>query len=67
MRIQIIHHEESLNIIVEDNGKGMEKDSISPGFGFSTIQSKVDLFKGTFGIESQPGKGSMVLVDLSIS
>jgi signal transduction histidine kinase/predicted ATPase len=64
MRIQIIHHKESLNIIVEDNGKGMVKNEISPGFGFRTIQSTVDLFRGTFAIESQPGKGSMVLVDI---
>ena len=64
--IQVIDHKDSLNIIVEDNGMGMQKD-ITRGFGFSTIQSKVNLFKGSFGIESQPGKGSMVLVDLAIT
>lgn len=64
--IQVIDHKDSLNIIVEDNGMGMQKKDITTGFGFSTIQSKVNLFKGSFGIESQPGKGSMVLVDLSI-
>jgi signal transduction histidine kinase/predicted ATPase len=66
LRIQIIHHKDSLNIIVEDNGKGMKKEDISPGFGFNTIQSKVNLFKGTFGIESQLGKGTMILVDLPV-
>jgi len=66
LRIQVIDHQDSLNIIVEDNGMGMQKKDITKGFGFSTIQSKVNLFKGSFDIESQPGKGSMVLVDLSI-
>lgn len=65
--IQLIDHKDSLNIIVEDNGVGMQKTDITTGFGFSTIQSKVNLFKGSFGIESQPGKGAMVLVDLSIA
>jgi signal transduction histidine kinase/predicted ATPase len=67
LRIQIILHNDSLNIMVEDDGVGLVKDSMSKGFGFSTIQSNVDLFKGTFGIESQPGKGCLVLIDLPIT
>jgi signal transduction histidine kinase len=64
VRIQIIFHDDALNVIVEDNGKGMKKNEIVPGLGFNTLQSKVDLFKGTFTIETHPGKGMMVLVDL---
>lgn len=64
MRIQVIDHSDSLNIIVEDNGRGMVRKDIANGFGFTTIQAKVDLFKGSFEIDSQPGKGAMILVDL---
>ena len=64
VRVQIIFHDDALNIIVEDNGIGMNRDETVPGLGFNTLQSKVDLFKGTFSIESQPGRGTMVLVDL---
>ncbi len=66
MQIQIIHHHDSLNIIVADNGKGMDTKHITPGFGFETIRSKVALYNGTFEIDSQPERGSMVLVDLII-
>jgi signal transduction histidine kinase/predicted ATPase len=66
LRIQIIRHDDAINISVEDNGIGMIKDSVTRGFGFSTIQSNVDLFKGTFTIESQPGKGCLVLIDLPV-
>jgi signal transduction histidine kinase len=66
MRIQLIDHQDSLNIIVEDNGIGMEKNKIVSGFGLNTIQSKVNLFKGNFDIESHPGKGTMVLVDIPL-
>ena len=65
--IQLIHHPDTLNIIVEDNGVGMRMKDIVKGFGFSTIQSKVDLFKGSFEIDSKPGRGAMVLVDLPLS
>jgi signal transduction histidine kinase len=44
----------------------MRKEVIPTGFGFSTIQSKVNLLHGAFEIETQPGKGSMVLVDLHV-
>jgi signal transduction histidine kinase len=64
LSIQMIRHKDSLNIIVEDNGKGMQKKDIARGLGFTTIQSKVSLFKGTFEIECQPGKGTLVIVDL---
>jgi signal transduction histidine kinase len=67
VRIQIILHNDSLNIMVEDDGVGLDKERLSRGFGFSTIQSNVDLFKGTFGIESQPGRGCLVLIDLPIA
>lgn len=64
MRIQIIEHKDAINLIVEDNGKGLVTGEVNAGLGFTTIESKVKLFKGTFSIESQPGKGTMVLVDL---
>ncbi len=66
VKIQIIDHGDSLNIIVEDNGIGMVGKEIPKGFGFATIQAKVDLFKGAFDIDSTPGKGAMILVDLPI-
>jgi signal transduction histidine kinase len=64
LRIQIIDHSDTVNLIVEDNGKGLLVDEVNAGLGFSTIESKIKLFKGTFSIESQPGKGTMVLVDI---
>jgi signal transduction histidine kinase len=67
VRIQIIRHLDSLNLLVEDNGVGMNKSELSRGFGFSTIRSNVDVFKGTFDIESQPGKGCLMLIDLPLT
>jgi signal transduction histidine kinase len=66
IRIQVIQHADSLNVIVEDNGIGVKPETISHGFGFRTIQSKVDLYNGTFAIESQAGKGTMIIIDLPL-
>lgn len=67
VNIQIIDHRDSLNIIVEDDGRGMVVKDVARGFGFTTIQSKVELFKGTFEIDSTPGRGAMILVDLPVN
>lgn len=67
VRIQIILHKDSLNLMVEDNGIGLNKERMTRGFGFGTVQSNVDLFKGTLEIESQPGRGCLVLIDLPIA
>lgn len=64
MRIQLIDHSDMISLIVEDNGSGMIENQVVPGFGFSTIQSKIELLKGTFTIESQQGKGSMMLINI---
>jgi signal transduction histidine kinase len=66
LRIQMIRHGDAINLIVEDNGHGIDATPIREGLGLMTIQSKVNMMKGTFTIESHPGKGTMVLIDLPI-
>lgn len=64
LHVQIILHPDTLNLLVEDNGQGMDVNQVKPGFGFAAIQAKVKLLKGNFSIESQPGKGCMAIVDI---
>ncbi|MBS9525421.1 AAA family ATPase [Litoribacter alkaliphilus] len=64
--IQLIHHKKSINLTVEDNGKGMDTGNILHGFGFLTIQAKIKLLKGEFNIESRNGKGTLVWVDIPL-
>jgi chemotaxis protein histidine kinase CheA len=44
----------------------MTTSSVVPGIGFDTITAKVDLYRGTFTIESSPGKGTMILIDIPL-
>ena len=64
LHVQIILHPDMLNLVVEDNGQGMDVNQVKPGFGFAAIQAKIKLLKGNFNIESQPGKGCMAIVDI---
>jgi signal transduction histidine kinase/predicted ATPase len=63
-RLQLIRRDGVINIIIEDNGIGMDRETVIFGMGFNTIRTKVNLYKGTFTIESAEGKGAMILIDI---
>ncbi|WP_342648547.1 PAS domain-containing protein [Mucilaginibacter sp. CSA2-8R] len=54
----------SINIVIEDNGKGMQPDIKSNGIGLSSVNSKVKLLKGRIEINSLPGGGTKVNIQL---
>ncbi|MBD8487923.1 AAA family ATPase [Echinicola sp. CAU 1574] len=65
--LQLINHEDSLNITVEDNGLGMDKEKVATGLGLHGIEAKVQMLNGQFDIESQPGKGFLAVIDIPIN
>ncbi|RZJ32008.1 MAG: sensor histidine kinase [Flavobacterium sp.] len=66
--IHLTQHENSLNLMVEDNGKGFNPDSISKssGMGLANIERKVVQLGGTFTIDSIPDKGTTIIIDLPL-
>jgi signal transduction histidine kinase/nucleotide-binding universal stress UspA family protein len=66
--VQIMMHEDGLNITIEDNGKGFDIDKLNyeKGAGLSNVRSRVDYLKGQMDIQSIPGKGTSIHVDCII-
>ena len=66
--IAITQHENSLNIIVEDNGKGFNatKFQQKEGMGLSSIERRVEFLEGTLEIDATPGKGTTILIDIPL-
>lgn len=67
--IHITNHEDSLNIMVEDNGIGFNTSQVTKtnkGMGIRSIDKRVEHLNGTMTIESDLGKGSNVIIDLPI-
>ena len=52
----------AIHLTVSDNGTGFEIGSarMGKGLGFSRIEERIRLVKGTFSVESQPGFGTKV-------
>ncbi len=67
--IQFTKHEESLNILIEDNGKGFEFSKIetsSEGIGLYNIEKRIEHLEGSFTIDSTPGKGTSIIIDIPL-
>jgi signal transduction histidine kinase len=66
--IHFTNHEDLLNIMVEDNGKGFNTTLISKsnGMGIHSIEKRIESIEGTMTIESIIGKGTTVILDIPL-
>lgn len=56
-----------LKISIHDNGRGFVFTGPSSGLGLTTMQERVKLLGGTIGIQSQPRKGTTILVEIPVN
>jgi signal transduction histidine kinase len=66
--INIALFDTSLNIIVEDDGKGFDASKINfkKGMGISSIKTRMKHLKGTFEIDSTLGKGTSIIINIPV-
>jgi two-component system, NarL family, sensor kinase len=64
--VQLTRNQNKTGITVEDNGKGFDvkTQGLKKGAGMSNIKYRVNYFKGTLDINSQPGNGTSVNIEL---
>ena len=64
--VQVSKKGDSFSITVEDDGKGFDPQLLksTKGIGWTNIQSRVEYMKGSIDVQSEPGKGVSVHVEL---
>ncbi|WEK34531.1 MAG: sensor histidine kinase [Candidatus Pseudobacter hemicellulosilyticus] len=64
--VQVSRSGEDISITVEDDGRGFSPIVLKDarGIGWSNIQSRVEYLKGRLDVQSAPGKGTSVLIEL---
>ena len=68
--LRLFHHDSSLRLIIEDDGIGFTGDhtirALSPGHGLGLIsmRERTELLGGTFNIESESAKGTIINVTI---
>ena len=55
--------------MVEDNGKGMNVPVVSDdaGMGLYSIRTRVDNLSGVMEIDSMPGNGTTIIIDIPVT
>ncbi|MEI2273497.1 ATP-binding protein [Sphingobacterium sp. ML3W] len=66
--VQLIQEQDAILITVDDNGKGFDTGQMSnvTGIGLKNIQNRVDFLKGTLSIDSDPGNGTSVNIEIYV-
>ncbi|MBC7937916.1 MAG: sensor histidine kinase [Rhizobacter sp.] len=64
--VQLAKENDQLNITVEDDGIGFDVSSlyVAKGIGWINIQNRVELLKGKLDVQSQPGAGTSVFIEI---
>ncbi|HNP32590.1 MAG TPA: sensor histidine kinase [Flavobacterium sp.] len=66
--INLTQHDTSLNIIIEDNGRGFNPKNIDrkEGMGLTNIEKKVEQMGGVFTIDSLEKRGTSIIIDIPL-
>jgi signal transduction histidine kinase len=64
--VTVSETENSVELIIEDDGAGFEPADVVEGFGFAGLRDRIDLLDGTLRIDSAPGRGTTVQVELPV-
>ena len=64
IHVQLIGHENTVVLMVEDDGKGFEVDEKDKGLGIDNITARVKAIEGWFDIDSTPEVGTTITVEV---
>lgn len=64
--IQLDYNEDTINLTLEDNGRGFDisDPKNKSGIGLKNISDRVDYLNGKLEINSAPGKGTLIVIEI---
>ena len=68
VNVQLRDYTDILMLTIEDNGKGFDLEKVKSedrGLGLKSMQNRINAISGILEIDSAPGKGTVVLVEIS--
>ena len=67
IRLQKIPEKKSVRLVIRDDGSGFDAAPQDWGFGLRTLNEHCKLVSGEFRIESMPGEGTTLIIELPIT
>jgi len=62
--ILIIQHDDSINVMIEDNGKGFDMAMADKGLGLRNIEERAAVLNARLNIDSNPGSGTSIIIEI---
>ncbi|HSV11116.1 MAG TPA: PAS domain S-box protein [Hanamia sp.] len=66
LKVDVLLHKNILKMTISDDGIGFNINSVKSGIGLANIKRRIELFSGNFQLESSPGVGCNVLIDIPL-
>ncbi len=64
--MQIVCNESELTLMVEDDGKGFDKEKANKGMGLININTRLANMGGTFEVDTMPERGTIISVSMPL-
>ena len=67
--IQLIEHDDTLSLLIEDNGKGLKNEllKVKNGVGLINIKSRVEYFKGQIELSEKVEGGTLINIEIPVN
>ncbi|MEM6630934.1 MAG: sensor histidine kinase [Bacteroidota bacterium] len=66
LQVQLAQHSDTLELTVEDDGKGFFPDQQSEGIGMQSIRSRVEALEGELDLVSEKNEGTSIMISIPI-
>ncbi|MBR9921846.1 MAG: sensor histidine kinase [Bacteroidetes bacterium] len=66
LQVSVHFRGKSLQLVVSDNGKGMDTNAKSSGIGLKNIEARISLIDGTWKLESSPARGTQNVINIPV-
>lgn len=64
--MQIVCNESELTLMIEDDGKGFDKEKVKHGMGLTNINTRVENMGGSFELDTMPERGTIISVSIPL-
>lgn len=68
--MQLLKLSESLQLIIEDDGRGFRLDQVDyniSGFGLASMKNRTSALSGEFILDSHPGSGTTLIINVPLN
>jgi ligand-binding sensor domain-containing protein/signal transduction histidine kinase len=64
--VSLVYNPDSLQVTIADDGRGFDMNQKAKGLGFRSMRERISSIRGTIQIQSAPGQGTRVIVQIPI-